>query len=148
MAYLALEVRRSRLSTESSAVDAVREGLTLININVMNNPELVEIWVKGFADPDSLDEIQSTRFWFLIQAYLNRFTAIKKYYDTAALPEEEWQILSRSFAHLFNAPGGRSAFERAAVSSEITNDFGDYLKYKDYEIDGYVGIRSYEKPEL
>ena len=147
LAYLAIEIRRNRLSTESSAVDSVRAGLNWVNANIMNNPELAELWVKGFADPDSLDDIQSTRFWFITQSYLNQYAATKKHYDGGALPEEEWQAMSRSFAHIFNAPGGRRAFTQAIVSPETANFFTDYLKYRDYERDGYVGIKSYEKPE-
>ncbi len=147
LAYLAFQIKHNRLTAESNAVEKTGAGLNSVNVNIMNNPELAEIWVKGFLDPDSLSEIQNTRFWFLTQSYLNHFSTIKKHYDTGALAEEDWQALARSFAHIFNAPGGRQACERAAVSPGSIKLFRDYLKYKDYEREGYAGITSYEKPE-
>ena len=90
LAYLVIEVRRNRLSTESSAVESTRAGLNWVNANTINNREHAELWVKGFADPDSLDDVQSTRFWFIAQSYLNQYAATKIHYDGGALPEEEW----------------------------------------------------------
>lgn len=148
LAYLAIEVRRNRLMSESNAVDALSAGLNQVNISLLNNPESAALWVEGFSDPDSLDTVNWTRFYFMGQTYLNHFVTIHKHYQTGALPEPEWLAYGRGMAHVFNSPGGRRVCEKAAVPQEVTDVVRGFLSYRDYEREGYIGIPSYEKPEV
>lgn len=147
LAYLALEVRRSRLSAESDAVDALSAGMNNINVSTWSIPDFYELWVTGFTDPDNLDATQWGQFYMVGQTYLNHFVTISKHYQAGTLPESEWQAYGRGMSHIFNSPGGRRLCEQAVVHQELIDVIRSFLRYKDYEREGYVGIPSYEKPD-
>jgi hypothetical protein len=81
LAFLTMETRRNRIATESAAVDALAAGWNFLNVEVMGDSELSEIWVKGFDNPESLSEAQLNRFMFMGQSYLNQFMTVKKHHD-------------------------------------------------------------------
>ena len=49
--YLTIEIRLNRMAIESDSLDSLAAGWNSLNVHVMDDPELAEIWVKGFRSP-------------------------------------------------------------------------------------------------
>ena len=104
--YLALEIRLNRMAIESDSLDSLSAGWNSLNVHVMGDAELAEIWVKGFSDPDSLDPIHNTRFMMMGQSYINQFMTVKKHHEAGTLSESERQFHALGTAHATRSPGG------------------------------------------
>jgi hypothetical protein len=54
---LASKVRKNRKAIDLASIDALSAGWNALNTQLMGDPELAEIMLKGFADPTSLSEV-------------------------------------------------------------------------------------------
>ena len=124
--YLTIEIRLNRMAIESDSLDSLAAGWNSLNVHVMDDPELAEIWVKGFSDPDSLDPIQRTRFMMMGQSYINHFMTVKKHHDAGTLPESEWQVHAAGTAHAMCSPGGKWLCKNVAVTPEVLEVFREF----------------------
>ncbi len=121
--FLAIEVRNNKKATESASIDSLAEGFNTINSHIIDQPGVAEIYFRGVADPNSLDEIQKVRFMALMQSYVNHFATVKKYHDAGLLSAEEWAAHSSGTSHVLNSPGGRWARGIITVTPSVAAVF-------------------------
>ena len=124
--YLVKEMRLNRVAAESDSVDSLSNGLNAMNLQVANDPEMSEIFMKGFTNPNELSEIQLMRFALIGQTLINQFTTIKKHYEAGTLPESEWNTYCSGTCQLMSGPGGEWLCENIAISPEILRLFQEY----------------------
>ena len=124
--YLALEVRRGRANAEAASVDALASGWNSINSVVINNRELMELFMRGSGDPESLDPVDQARFFALGQSYINHFQTIKRRYDAGVMPEEEWKAHASGFANVMDSAGGEWVCERVTATPDLLAALRDY----------------------
>ena len=117
--FLTKEMRMNRTTAESNSVDSLTGGLNAMNLEVANNPELAEIWLRGFSDPDSLSDVEHMRFAALGQTLVNQFTTIKKHHDAGTLPQQEWDTYCSGTCQLMSNPGGKWLLDNLAISPDI-----------------------------
>jgi len=126
LAFLTIETRRNRITGESTSLDSMASGWNGIIVHIMTDPELCEIWTKGFANPDNLNEGQLTRFMLMGQALVNHFATIKKHYDSGSLPEPEWKVHSAGTAHVLCSPGGHWLRKNVGVTPDVEELFQSF----------------------
>ena len=66
--YLALQIRQNTLALSHAANRAVVEDANTWRGNLIQNPEVAELYRKGLLDPDALDPIEKLRFRMLLDA--------------------------------------------------------------------------------
>ena len=128
--FLAIEVRNNKNATESASIDSLAEGFNTINAHIINESGMAEIYSKGVADPESLDEIQKVRFMALMQCYVNHFATVKKYHDAGQLSKEEWTAHSSGTSHVLNSTGGRWARRFITVTPSVAAVFESHRDQK------------------
>ena len=119
LAYLIVEVRQNRKVAETASVDLLSAGWNSINNQIIAVPEFAHVMMKGFSDPDTLNQAEWDRFFILVQSYVNHFMTVKKHYEAGHLPEEEWEFHSIGISHLMNSPGGKRACNMAAITPSV-----------------------------
>ena len=117
--FLVKEMRMNRLAAESNTIDSLAGGLNEVNLQVASDPEMADIWTRGFADPATLSETECVRFALIGQALVNQFTAIKKHFDSGTLSIVEWDAYCSATCQLMSGPGGTWLMENVVISPEI-----------------------------
>ena len=126
LAFLTIETRRNRLTAESASIDSLGAGWNALNVHVMSDPDLCELWNKGYHEPASLNEVQLTRFMLMGQSYVNHFMTVMKHHDAGTLPEQQWVAHSAAEAQLMCSPGGRWLRENIAITPEVEEFFRSF----------------------
>lgn len=134
LVFLTREMRLNRVAAESDSVDSLSAGWNDLNTTVMSDPELCEIWIEGFKDPTALTEVQSLRFLFIGQSYLNHFTTIKKHFDSGTLLSKEWEIHKAGTCQIMNSPGGLWLTQNLAVPADVIELIAEYSPDNDVDV--------------
>ncbi len=119
LAYLANQIRLSRVGVEATSVDALSVGWNMLNAQCFSDEAAAGIMMRGFADPEALSEVERFRFMLMVQSYINHFMTIKRRHDAGLLPAAEWEVHSRGFTAYLDNPGGRWVAERVAITPEV-----------------------------
>ena len=124
--FLTKETRLNRLAAESNSVDALAAGWNELNTNLLNDPELCELWVKAFANPEALSELEQLRFMLLGQCYVNHFSTAKKHYDAGTLPKKDWDAHKNGSGQIMNTPGGLWLLNNIVVTADVKHALVDF----------------------
>lgn len=126
LAFLTIETRRNRIAAESNSVDSLGAGWNALNVHVISDPDLCELWNKGFNEPETLNEVQLTRFMLMGQSYVNHFMTVKRHHDAGALPEQQWASHAAGTAQFMCSPGGRWLRENIAITPDVEDFFRSF----------------------
>ena len=128
--YLATQVRSS---TRASAVGAKLESTRLLNDfveNLIQKPELNDLFLRGLADPGSLSKSDYYRFsnmalkafWFFSAGYFQ--------YRMGTLTEDDWYETQAVLHYWLDRPGGQAWWKKLGRAS-----FGEnFREFVDAEI--------------
>ena len=126
LAFLTMETRRGRVAVESSSIDSLGAGWNALNVHVFSDPDLCELWNKGFNEPASLNKVELTRFMLMGQSYINHFMTVKRHHDAGTLPEGQWASHSAGTAQFMCSPGGRWLRENVAITTDVEEFFRSF----------------------
>ena len=68
LVYLALQIRQNTRALHHAAERAIREDANSWRANLIQHPEVAELYRKGLVDPGALDSIERLRFRMLLDA--------------------------------------------------------------------------------
>jgi hypothetical protein len=128
--FLAIEIRINRKATQSAAVASLADGFNAVNFHLMDDPEFTKLWLFGLADPSQLDEVGLARVTIVLRSYINHFATLKKYYESGALPKDEWDVYSAATAGLVNSPGGQEIARKMAIPESVLAEIEKYRNTK------------------
>ena len=129
LGYLAFQIRQNtrqiqqnELATQAAVTNASVLALRDARKSVYATAEVVELWLKGLADPDELSENDYYRFRLIMQNAIDGIWDVYSQTMTTGLSPETWQtqgitVIERVIA----SPGGRRFW--AMFSSTYPNDF-------------------------
>ena len=66
--YLALQIRQNTRALRHAAERAIREDANSWRANLIQHPEVAELYRNGLVDPDALDSVGRLRFRMLLDA--------------------------------------------------------------------------------
>jgi hypothetical protein len=140
LAILGYEIHQNRKTVESAAVDALAAGFNSWNEQLISDEKFFESFFLILARPEDASELEKTRFLWMFQSLVNHLNTVKKYHETGALPQEEWDIYIEGVTQLFNTPGGEWALENIATTptllSAIRKSQGTLMN------DGILGLQN------
>jgi hypothetical protein len=105
--YLALQIRKNTLSTQSSSFQSISDAMNHINMSVAQSPELSRIWISGGADRQALSDSERHQFDMMLLSYFHVFETM---YYQAELGTGDKNLVSteeRSLKALFANAGVR-----------------------------------------
>ena len=113
--YLAVQVRQTRLSVQSSSWQDGVNSIIEWNFRIAEAPELVDIFQRGMADPDALSSQEQLRLALMISSFLQQFH--KWYLDNqkGLVEEKAWLGESQSMVAILSTPGGARYWEKFEV---------------------------------
>ena len=103
--YLAAQVRAN---TRSAAIDSHRYNSSMGSesvIAIANNGELAEIFNRGVADLGTLDEVELTRFSFIVSEFV--IATQSSFMESTETRDSTYSASNASALYFFRAPGGR-----------------------------------------
>lgn len=147
--YLAAEVRQNRKAVQAASIDALSTGWNNLNAQITGDPELAQIMLKGFADPDSLDEVQLYRFQMVGQSYINHFMTAVNHHHDGTLRDKEWCAHSSGTAYIAKSPGGAWILEHSVITEDVRAALLESVDEELEQKERYLGvnIRQPAKPE-
>ncbi len=119
LAYLALQIRHSKVSTTSANVSSAIESFNPINMAVGADPKIAEIVNRGVSDFASLDATERAQYGYIQRAYFNCFWNVFLQRKLGALSEDQWGKYAHEVAFLLTMPGPRAFRESNRMYDEM-----------------------------
>ncbi len=128
--YLATQVRAS---TRASAIESKLQSTRLLTDfveNLIQKPELNDLFLRGLADPDSLSKSDYYRFSNMGLKAFWFFSAGHFQYRMGTLTEDDWYESQTVLHYWLDRPGGRAWWKKMGRAS-----FGEsFREFVDAEI--------------
>jgi len=105
LAYLATQIRQNTLAMEKNAEREVLNDAARWRENVIRQPEVAELYLKGLSEPESLDHTERLRFRMILDGLFDHWS----FQFFTALAES----MSRDAARILETPGGTAYWDRA-----------------------------------
>ena len=115
--YLVIQVHQTRRGINSSNFVNATHMFNHTNIAMVSDVELIDLWIRGCNEPETLGEVEAARYQLLLRAINNNFFALHGAYQEGSFPEQKWKVYERNFGELLATRGGISlirSFEFAA----------------------------------
>jgi hypothetical protein len=110
IAFLALEVRNSRIATLAQTQDSIADGFITLNMATISNPEIGATFQKGLYQPEELSEMEAIRFSMHMRALFNQFRRIFQLYEAGLIDESSWALYATEAFTFLSSPGGQRHF--------------------------------------
>ena len=103
--YLASQLRQNTRALQVTSIDSTTQVGNDVRRLLAENPEMTDIYRRGLADPDSLDDLEYERFRL---AVTNGIWALWNAWAQAKLGgRESWTAQQHILVRMLTAPGGR-----------------------------------------
>ena len=91
LVYLSLQIRNNTLASKASAVHASNLALRENRQSIFTSPEVSELFVRGNKDPQSLAEVELTRYRIMIQNIVESILDVYVQNHETGYSPESWQ---------------------------------------------------------
>jgi len=123
--YLAIQVRHTRLSVQSSSWQNGINQIIDWNFRLAGDEALLEIFHRGMGDPDSLTSEEQLRLSMVLASFLHQFH--KWYLDNekGLVEEKAWLGEANSMITVLSTPGGSRWWKEFGIP--FTPEFRAYV---------------------
>ena len=124
--YLAIQVRQTRLSVQSSSWQNGVNNIIDWNFRLAEDADLLEVFQRGLSDPDALDTQEQLRLAVVLASFLQQFH--KWYLDNekGLVDEKAWQGEADSMVAILSTPGA-TRWWRGPFKVPYTPEFRSYV---------------------
>jgi hypothetical protein len=105
LAYLSIQIRQSKFSTDSANVLSATQSFNPLNMAVGSDPVLASLVNRGVSDFSSLDEKERAQYSYVQRAYFNSYWNVFLQHKLGALSEDMWLPYAHEVAFLLTRPG-------------------------------------------
>ena len=103
--YLSRQVRENTESLRRSTTQEALQSIADFNQFVATDPELVDVFWRGSADPDSLTDAEWQRYVSLASTLIRRFELLYLDYESGALNADLWEAQASNIRTWMARPG-------------------------------------------
>ena len=107
LAYLAVQIRQNTNAVRAAALDASVNSVTGIRAKIFSDAALMEIYLKGLANQEDLNEIDKARFIQMMQNILWAQWNVYSQARFAGLSSDVWKSQMFVINRVFSSPGGK-----------------------------------------
>lgn len=108
--YLAVQVRHSRHSNQVVAASRIAEASDIWLRQLVQDADLLEVYLRGFEDYESLQGLEKARFAFLIIQFLRAVEGAWTQKELGVITDDQWYGYVASVRRIVGSPGGVVAF--------------------------------------
>jgi len=112
LAYLALQIRQSNRSHQISAITRISESTESWIDRVIEDPDVLDVYIRGLTDHESLDRQQRIRFELLVMRLLRGTEGAWLQLEWGLVDQEYWSGFRATLVSIVGSQGGRKAFAR------------------------------------
>ncbi len=128
--FLAIEIRNSSDAVTAQIRDSIADGFIVLNMAIINDPQVGANWVIGLNKPDRLSDTEAIRFSMHMRALFNQFIRVHALYRTGLLEESEWALYAREAATIMSSPGGKLHWAGNEMDPQLREDIERYSGQK------------------
>lgn len=105
LGYVAVQIRQNTAALRSAATQGSHDQSAAIYDLLAGDPELSDLFVRGLEAPDSLDRIQTARFYSFLMGVLFRFQNWYLQTQSNVLDKEQTESWARILRQISGMPG-------------------------------------------
>lgn len=110
--YLARQIQHNTTTVEAATVQAASEAFAEILDTLAKDPELMNLYLSGCKDFDSLPSEDRMRYAFIMGMLLHRFEGFVSLQDRGLLPPGSWDGAISRLRESFALPGTLSWWQK------------------------------------
>ncbi len=122
LAYLAVQIRQGAKATRQAAIHSAVESGNMLRLELIREPEVAAMYLKGLADYQSLSREDRLRFNMFMQSMFENLREIFEQYRNRDIDQANWQAYGTLFSWVLSQPRGEWAWRRYA---EDHAEFGE-----------------------
>jgi len=112
LAYLAVQIRQSAGTTRQAAIHAQIESGLQLRFELIRDPEVAALYLKGLTDHRSLSREELLRFNMLLHSVFENLREVFEQYRRGDIEQTTWQSQGRTLRWLLEQPGGEWSWKR------------------------------------
>lgn len=112
LVYLALQIRQSNRSHQLAAITRIAESTELWIGQVVQDPELHEIYTRGVFEPETLTRAQRGRFELLVMQLLRGTESGWLQVEWGLVDMDYWEGYRETIKFIVGSEAGKRAFDR------------------------------------
>jgi hypothetical protein len=109
--YVAVEIRQNTSALRSAATQGAHDQSASVYDLLAGDPTLSDIFVRGLEAPDTLDSIETGRFYGFVMGVIFRFQNWYLQTRSRALEKEQIESWARILRQISGTPGVRMFWE-------------------------------------
>lgn len=129
LVYLALQIRQNTSAVRASALDSSITAVGAIRQAVFSSSEVADIYLRGLASIDNLDQVERDRFRLILNNILWSLWNVYSQASYAGLSTSTWESQRTLIGRILTTPGGQWFW--SSYSEEFEQSFRE-------EVDGIV----------
>jgi hypothetical protein len=142
--YLARQIKQQNELSRYNAWESLFQGFNQNNQLVASDPDVAQLLLKGFDQPDTLSDAESAQWIALYRTYFNHMQRAYRAYELGYLTENDWKELARNFATDTRTAGGsrfRSGHEQfmSEFWAAIDQHYDESFEMVDYSFNREKG---------
>ena len=123
LAYLAVQVRENSSWMQRQALDSVVDRFTTWGARVRDNPEIVDIYLRGAESFEGLSDVDQHRFHLTKLEIVGAIETVFEYGNNGMIKAETPNAARRWLARELASPGSKEWWERFGRDS-MSDDLG------------------------
>ena len=111
LGYVAVQIRQNTSALRSAATQGAHDQSAAVYDLLASDPTLSDIFVRGLEAPDTLDRVETGRFYAFVIGLIFRFQNWHLQTQSHALDKEQIESWARIFRQISGTPGFQKLWE-------------------------------------
>jgi hypothetical protein len=107
--FVGVELRQNTATVEAATFQSLTDASSDWLMMVAADPDLLNAWTIGSADPEQLDAADSTRYFLMSRSFWVRMQNVYSQWERGTLSNDDWQFYDEI---LCGPVGGGWSFQR------------------------------------
>ena len=95
--YLAIQLRTNTNAVKTNTWQAIQDAEQRFDELLSSDRGLADLWLKGQADPEALDESEQLQFYLICKQLLDQFQTHHYHYEKGMIDEDLWNSWEVTF---------------------------------------------------
>ena len=109
--FLAFEINQSTKATIAAAGDSVVDGFNTLNMPVISDPQVAQLFIVGLHDPKALSDAEAVQFAMWMRSFVNNHMRLQRLERLGLYDESERLPDVQQLAGMLSTPGGKLFLE-------------------------------------
>jgi len=126
LVYLAVQLRQNTNALKTNTWQSIQDAEQRFDEFLSRDHHLLEVWIKGHQDRNSLSESEQLQFFLLNKQLLDQFQTHHYHYEKGMIDEDLWSSWERTFVDDLQKWGGYEQIVRERLPL-LRPAFGEFV---------------------